>query len=61
MAALYNSGAGISASSNSGNYTSSGSLVFYLQMQQNLNDSENNYNFTGGYISSDDYEVTSFE
>ena len=61
VAALYNSGAGISASSNSGNYTSSGSLVFYLQMQQNLNDSENNYNFTGGYISSDDYEVTSFE
>ena len=61
VAALYNSGAGISASSNSGNYTSSGSLVFYLQMQQNLNDSENNYNFTGGNISSDDYEVTSFE
>jgi len=61
VAALYNSGAGISASSNSGNYTSSGSLVFYLQMQQNLNDSENSYNFTGENISSDDYEVTSFE
>jgi len=61
VAALYNSGAGISASSNSGNYTSSGSLVFYLQMEQNLNDSENSYNFTGGNIGSDDYEVTSFE
>ena len=61
VAALYNSGAGISASSNSGNYTSSGSLVFYLQMEQNLNDSENSYNFTGGNIGSDDYEVMSFE
>ncbi|MEO2180112.1 MAG: LamG domain-containing protein [Candidatus Poseidoniia archaeon] len=61
VAALYNSGAGISASSNSGNYTSSDRLVFYLQMQQNLNDSENSYNFTPGNIGSDDYEVTSFE
>ena len=61
VAALYSSGAGISASSNSGNYTSSSNLVFYLQMQQNLNDSENSYNFTGYNIGSDDYEVTSFE
>ena len=61
VAALYSSGAGISASSNSGNYTSSSNLVFYLQMQQNLNDSENSYNFTGYNIGSDDYEITRFE
>jgi hypothetical protein len=30
-------------------------------MQQNLNDSENSYNFTGYNIGSDDYEITRFE
>ena len=60
VVALYSGGSGIIASSNSGNYTSSGNLVFNLLMQQNLNDSKS-YNFTGGNISSADYEVTRFE
>ena len=58
VTALYNSGSSLSASTNSGNYTSSGNLVFYLQMQQNLEDSENSYNFTGINISSSNYENT---
>jgi len=61
VVALYSSGSGISASSNSGNYTSSSNLVLNLLMQRNLNDSENSYNFTGGNIGSDDYEITRFE
>ena len=60
VTALYNSGSSLSASTNSGNYTSSGNLVFYLQMQQNLDDSENSYDFTGRNISSSDYENTGF-
>ena len=61
MVALYNSGSSLNASSNSGNYTSSGNLVFYLQMQQDLNDSQNSYDFTGSNISSSDYTNTGFE
>ena len=60
VTALYNSGSSLSASTNSGNYTSSGNLVFYLQMQQNLDDSENSYDFTGRNISSSDYANTGF-
>ena len=41
--------------------TSSGNLVFYLQMQQNLDDSENSYDFTGRNISSSDYANTGFD
>ena len=40
ITALYNSGYGMSASANSGNYTSSSNLVSYYQMQSNLNDSD---------------------
>ena len=61
VTALYNSGSSLSASTNSGNYTSSGNLVFYLQMQQNLDDSANNYDFTGRNISSSDYENTTID
>ena len=61
VTALYNSGSSLSASTNSGNYISSGNLVFYLQMQQNLDDSENSYDFTGRNISSSDYTNTSFD
>ena len=61
VTALYNSGSSLSASTNSGNYTSSGNLVFYLQMQQNLDDSENSYDFTGRNISSSDYANTGFD
>mgnify|MGYP005625217041 FL=1 len=61
VAALYNSGSGLSASTNSGNYTSSSNLVLYLKMEQNLDDSANSYDFTGGNIGSGDYEVTRFE
>ena len=58
--ALFNSGSGLDASSNSGNYTSSGNLVFYLEMQQSLNDSQGSYNFTGNNISNSDYDQTNF-
>ena len=61
VTALYNSGSSLSASTNSGNYTTSGNLVFYLQMQQDLNDSQNSYDFTGSNISSSDYTNTGFE
>ena len=46
IAALYNSGTPLSASSNSGNYTNSGNLVMYYQFQENLNDSEGSFNLT---------------
>jgi len=61
VTALYNSGSGLSASTNSGNYTSSGNLVFYLKMEQNLNDSANSYNFTGNNIDNSDYDATGYE
>ena len=61
VAALYNSGAGLSALTNSGNYTSSGNLVLYLKMDQNLEDSANSYDFTGNNISSVDYDNTGYE
>ena len=61
VAALYNSGTVLSASTNSGNYTSSGNLVLYLKMDQNLEDSANSYDFTGNNISSGDYDNTGYE
>ena len=60
VAALYNSGTGISALTDSGNYTSSDDLVFFLELQQNLNDSKNSYNFTG-VNTVGNYENTDFE
>ena len=61
VSVLYNSGSGLSASSNSGNYTFSGDLMLYLKMQQDLNDSEGSYNFTGSGIQSSDYISTDFD
>ena len=61
VSALYNSGAGLSASSNSGNYTFSGDLLIYLKMQQNLQDSANSYDFSNQNLNdSDDYDQTNF-
>ena len=61
VSALYNSGAGLSASSNSGNYTFSGDLLIYLKMQQNLQDSANSYDFNDQNIDApDDYDQTNF-
>ena len=61
VTALYNSGAGLSASSNSGNYSSSGDLLIYLKMQQNLQDSANSYDFSDQNIDApDDYDQTNF-
>ena len=61
VTALYNSGAGLSASSNSGNYSSSGDLLIYLKMQQNLQDSANSYDFSDQNIDSPaDYDQTNF-
>ena len=61
VTALYNSGSGLSASTNSGNYTSSSNLVLYLKMEQNLEDSANSYDFTGNNISSEYYGNTDYE
>ena len=61
MTALYNSGSGLSASTNSGSYTSSSNLVLYLKMDQNLEDSANSYDFEGPNISSGDYDNTGYE
>jgi len=61
VTALYSSGSGLSAKTNSGNYTSSGNLVLYLKMDQNLEDSANSYNFTGNNINSSDYDETGYE
>ena len=58
---LYNSGSGLSASTNSGNYASSGNLVFYLKMEENLEDSANSYDFTGNNINNSDYDATGYE
>ena len=56
ITALYNSGYGLSASANSGNYTSSSNLVSYYQMQSNLNDTQGNHNGSNGNgISSSNY------
>ena len=54
--ALYNSGSGLNALKEYGSYTSLYYLVMYQRMQQNLNDSDANYNFSGNNISSDDYD-----
>ena len=61
VVALYSSGSGLSASTNSGNYTSSSNLVLYLKMEQNLEDSANSYDFTGNNISSEYYGNTDYE
>ncbi|MEL1232772.1 MAG: LamG-like jellyroll fold domain-containing protein, partial [Candidatus Neomarinimicrobiota bacterium] len=61
ITALYNSGTPLSASSNSGNYTSSGNLVAYYQFQQNLNDSEGSFTLTGRNISSSDYSAETID
>jgi len=61
ITALYNSGTPLSASSNSGNYTSSGNLVAYYQFQQNLNDSEGSFTLTGINIGSSDYSAETIE
>ena len=39
------------------NYSASGNLVFYLRMQQNLDDSDASYDFTGSGISSGNYNA----
>ena len=46
VTALYNSGAPLSASSNSGNYTSSSGLVAYYKFQQNANTETGSHNLT---------------
>ena len=61
VTALYSSGSGLKASTNSGNYTSSGNLVLYLRMDQNIEDSANSYDFTGNNINSSDYDKTGYE
>ena len=55
ISTLYNSGTPLSASSNSGNYTSSGNLVMYYKFEENLNDSEGSFTLTGRNIGSSDY------
>ena len=57
VGSLYNSGYGLNASASSGNYSASGNLVFYLRMQQNLDDSDASYDFTGSGISSGNYNA----
>ena len=52
---LYNSGTPLSASSNSGNYTSAVQLVMYYKFEENLNDSEGSFTLTGRNIGSSDY------
>ena len=62
ITALYNSGYGMSASANSGNYTSSSNLVSYYQMQSNLNDTQGNHNGSNGNgISSSNYSNTAIQ
>ena len=57
VSTLYNSGSGLNALSSSGNYTSTSALVMYLRMQQNLEDSDASYDFTGNNINSGDYDA----
>jgi len=53
---LYNTGNGLTALSDNGNYGNSGNLVMNLRMQENLNDSDASYDFRGDNITSgDDY------
>ena len=63
ISALYNSGTPLSASSNSGNYTSSGNLVAYYQFQENLNDSEGSFTLTNynNNIGSSNYVAETIE
>ena len=61
ISALYNSGTPLSASSNSGNYTSSGNLVMYYKFEESLNDSESSFTLTGRNISSSDYSAETIE
>ena len=55
VSALYNSEAGLNALSSNGNYSATSNLVMYLRMQENLEDSDASYDFTGNNISSSDY------
>ena len=57
VSALYNSGSGLNSLSNSGNYSSTSALVMYLRMQQNLDDSDASYDFTGSSINSGNYNA----
>ena len=63
ISTLYNSGTPLSASSNSGNYTSSGNLVAYYQFQENLNDSEGSFTLTNynNNIGSSNYVAETIE
>ena len=54
VAAIYNSGSGLDALSNTGDYTSSSNLVTYLQMQSNVNSTTgNNHGTFEGYGTGD--------
>jgi hypothetical protein len=57
VSALYNSGSGLNALSNSGNYSGTSNLLLYLRMQQNLDDSDASYDFTGSGINSGNYNA----
>ena len=61
ISALYNSGSPLSASTNSGNYSSSANLVMYYQFQEDLNDSEGSFNLTGRNITSSDYTAETID
>ena len=57
VSSLYNSGSGLNALLTSGNYSSTSALVMYLRMQQNLDDSDASYDFTGSGINSGNYNA----
>ena len=61
ITALYNSGNTLSASTNSGSYQSSGSLVMYYEFQQNLNDSEGSFNLSNTGINSSNYGLETIQ
>ena len=61
ISALYNSGSPLSASTNSGNYSSSANLVMYYQFQGDLDDSEGSFNLTGRNITSSDYTAETID
>ena len=57
VSALYNSGSGLNALSTNGNYSGTSNLLLYLRMQQNLDDSDASYDFTGSSINSGNYNA----
>ena len=57
VSSLYNGGSGLNALLTSGNYSSTSALVMYLRMQQNLDDSDASYDFTGSGINSGNYNA----